>query len=146
MFVRSRGFTLIELLLVVSIIGMLSSIILASMASARDKANDAAVKSNLRTAAVQAALHQSINGSYGSTVTAGTCPTSGTSMFYANETLRNAIQAAQRAGGGATRCATNGENYAISVRLRSSTDHWCIDSSGIVKQTSTTGWTGVACP
>jgi prepilin-type N-terminal cleavage/methylation domain-containing protein len=142
----SRGFTLIELLVVVAIIGMLSSIVLASMASARNKASDAAVKSNLRTLTVQAAFYQSNRGNYGTSVSAGTCPTSGTSMFYADQNIRNALQEAGEAGGGATRCATNGTDFAVSVQLRSSSNHWCVDSESAVKEITNTSWSGTACP
>jgi prepilin-type N-terminal cleavage/methylation domain-containing protein len=45
---RSGGFTLIELLTVISIIGLLSSIILASLNNARKKAQDATIISDLR--------------------------------------------------------------------------------------------------
>lgn len=44
----NKGFTLIELLVVVAIIGILSSIILSSLGSARDKAKIAKAKSDLR--------------------------------------------------------------------------------------------------
>lgn len=46
--IKRGGFTLIELLVVISIIGLLSSIVLASLNSARKKAQDAAIVSNLR--------------------------------------------------------------------------------------------------
>ena len=53
---RSEGFTLIELLTVVSIIGLLSSIILASLNSAKKKAQDAAIIADLRGFIAEAEL------------------------------------------------------------------------------------------
>ena len=44
---NSKAFTLIELLVVIAIIGMLSSIVLVSMNSSREKARDAKRKSDL---------------------------------------------------------------------------------------------------
>ncbi|HSE34719.1 MAG TPA: prepilin-type N-terminal cleavage/methylation domain-containing protein [Candidatus Paceibacterota bacterium] len=49
---KRRGFTLIELLIVIGTIGVLASVIMASMASAREKARDARRIADLREAKV----------------------------------------------------------------------------------------------
>jgi prepilin-type N-terminal cleavage/methylation domain-containing protein len=144
-----RGFTLIELMVVIAIIGMLSSIVLSSLASARNKANDAAIKQQMRSIVNAAASYYGTNGTYGVAVTAATCPTTGTSMFFTDLGIRNAIASGMNyAGTGATtRCATDGVNYAVSIQLRSSSNHWCVDSQSAAKTITTgTTWTGVLCP
>lgn len=43
---KNLGFTLVELLVVISIVGLLSSIVLVSIKKAREKAMDAIIKSH----------------------------------------------------------------------------------------------------
>ncbi len=57
-----RGFTLIELLVVVAIIGVLSSVVLTSLTSARSRARDAARRQTLRSIATALESYASDNG------------------------------------------------------------------------------------
>jgi len=60
----NKGFTLIELLVVISIIGFLSSVVLASMQTAREKAITARITEDLRQVKIAAELAYGDNGNY----------------------------------------------------------------------------------
>ena len=62
-----KGFTLIELLVVIAIIAILSSVVLASLNTARARARDAERISNLRAVERALALYYADNGSYPNT-------------------------------------------------------------------------------
>lgn len=64
---NKKGFTLIELLVVVAIIGLLSSIVLASLNSARSKARDARRMEDLKQIQIALELYYDKYGSYPST-------------------------------------------------------------------------------
>ena len=59
-----KGFTLIELLVVVAIIGILASVVLASIQTARAKGRDARRVSDIREITNALSLYYSDNGSY----------------------------------------------------------------------------------
>lgn len=61
---KNKGFTLIELLVVIAIIGILASVVLASLNSARGKAKDAAIKEGVHQMEQLMALNYSDYGSY----------------------------------------------------------------------------------
>ncbi len=60
----AKGFTLIELLVVVAIISLLTSVVLASLNTARAKARDAERKSTIRQLQIALELYYSKNGQY----------------------------------------------------------------------------------
>jgi type II secretion system protein G len=61
---NKSGFTLIELLVVIAIISLLSSVVSASLSSARGKARDAVRLSDIRQISSALELYYSDNGSY----------------------------------------------------------------------------------
>jgi prepilin-type N-terminal cleavage/methylation domain-containing protein len=61
---NKKGFTLVELLTVISIIGLLSSVVYSSLQSSKLKAKDAAVRAGVRELAKLMELEYSDTGSY----------------------------------------------------------------------------------
>lgn len=141
-----KGFTLIELLMVIAIIGFLSTVILASLSSARNRGADAAVKGNLTSIRSAADLYYDNNNSSYGTFAAASC-ISGAGIFSDN-TIMNAINSAISAGDGTSRCVASVTAYAIAVGMKTTGRSWCIDSLGKSKEfvgTPSAAITGSSC-
>lgn len=65
---KSKGFTLIELLVVIAIIGILATIVLVSLNSARSKARDSRRVSDLRQIALALEMYYDDNSTYPGTI------------------------------------------------------------------------------
>ncbi len=121
----SCGFTLIELLVVIAIIGILSTIVLVSLNTARTKAADVTVKADLKTIAPQAEMVYDDTGKY---VTA--CN---------DAVVVKALAGAAAAGGGTgtgacdgikTVCCNQADTTWVAQAKLKGTGSWCVDSSG----------------
>ncbi len=129
----TRGFTLIELLVVIAIIGILASVVLASLNSARDKGANASIKSSINNARAQAELHYDNNNR---TYTA----------LCSDQTILNIQSSVTSAGGATWGCSVSASAYRLSAALvGTGAGYYCVDSTG--KATSTlTAPSTTACP
>lgn len=147
----SKGFTLIELLVVIAIIGILAALVLVALGNARDKANDARVKSNvgqLRTLAE--VFYDSNNASYTGLNTCFTTPSSSNCVGGIEDSVISLRSDLESATGVATPLTVNAgaSAFCISSRLKTNTDSYvCVDASGEFKEgTAYACGSGTACP
>lgn len=132
--IYQRGFTLIELLVVIAIIGILASVVLASLNSARDKGSDAAIKSSINNARAQAELFYDDNGnSY-----ANLCSNTNIDNIEASVEETN--------GDGSVFCNSSATAYVLSSPLVSTSTSYCVDSTGVAQEGSAPSGTDTACP
>ncbi len=159
---NTKGFTLIELLVVIAIIGLLSSVVLSALNTARGKGADAAIKSNLANIRAQAEILYDTQGFYDIDATAtavavAACTSGGAAnSLFANSVINGQILSAVNSSTGGTYTntgcvvAANATAWAVSVPLKTTpTNSWCVDSTGASKSVTPAGvdrgFSGSAC-
>lgn len=103
---KTKGFTLIELLVVVAIIGVLATIVLASLGNARTRAKDVAVVQAVSQYRTQVEI--AFGGDY-----TYACD------YGANDRLNEIKGYIESQGGGISQCASSANEYILTVVLPS---------------------------
>lgn len=135
----TRGFTLIELLVVIAIIGILSSVVLVSLNSARNKGKDARVITSVQQVRISAESAYDGTNYSGALAASNSTASAGSGLNLSNAAV-NALKLDTDNQGSILYAITNAgpTSYAIYGRLPSSDSaayrYFCIDSTGSTSQ------------
>ncbi len=135
-----KGFTLIELLVVIAIIGILASIVLISLGGARDKAKDARAIAEMSQIRATAEMIYASDGDYDNVV----CTQADM------KALCDDIKAQTGEDVSVSKPTSPALEYCASVKLLTQKDgadnYYCVDSTGIAKETTAACTATHTCP
>lgn len=148
---KERGFTLIELLVVIAIIGILAALVLVALGNARDKANDARIKSNigqLRTLAeVQYDANSASYAGFGTCVGSTTPSTDTNCKGGIGPSVESLRDDTIKANAGSVTANSTASEFCISTTLKSNAATFvCVDDTGAFKEGIAGCGTGNSCP
>lgn len=139
-FVAKKGSSALGIFLIIlvgiAIIGILASVVLASLNTARSKGQDASIKANLANTRAQAELYwdsQSTNGKNGSYF-----------GFCGSDVIVNIISSMPKVKDTSPVCNDSKQGYAMDASLNSG-GYWCVDSSGKSENTNLALYNKTSC-
>ncbi|TSC72135.1 MAG: prepilin-type N-terminal cleavage/methylation domain-containing protein [Parcubacteria group bacterium Gr01-1014_70] len=143
LFKEQKGFTLIELLVVIAIIGILASIVLASLNTARDRGRNASIRASLSQMRAQAEIFYDTAGDYQVASGDNAC---GSSTHTALD-LDVLEAAATTQGATDVECNANDTAWAADATLLGAgAGNFCVDSTGFAGGRTTDLATATVCP
>lgn len=144
-----KGFTLIELLVVIAIIGILSSVVLVSLNSARNRGKDTRIIAGVQQ--LRSMLESIYSSDYSAGISASnTANNNGSGFSFSGTASTTAQQLLTDASSNSGKIYVTTDStrniWAIYGQLPSNTaNYFCIDSTGFTNQAKTSNLTATNC-